>query len=219
MKRNKWKRAYDQKCEKLLGMTHQTAMAKLERMWLLDFARKAGFGNCYHCTFPIESEVDMSVEHIQPWGGNKAKGLCEDISKFWDIGNLRISHKRCNSVAGQAGTGKYKYTGVHDHIDNRRNPSYVTIRGMISVDGKNITLGGYSCPEKAAIAYDIALMAKFNGIGKLNFEQLRDNYQEELKSYNTNSNEFWKIGKGKPIKELVEKLYPLLWKNELKEQD
>ena len=209
-KRNKWKRAYDIKCAKLLGMPHQSAMAKLERMWLFELIKEKGLGDCYHCGFPVESDEDMSTEHINPWGGNTAKNICADVNKFWDIKNLRISHKRCNSSAACGGSGYYKYIGVHP-VNDRHTKQLAYSRASISVNSKDVTLGHYdkNKPQKAAIAYDIALMIKFKGIGKLNFPYMREEYEKELRNYNVNSPAFWVIRTG-PIKKIVEQLYPLL---------
>jgi 5-methylcytosine-specific restriction endonuclease McrA len=215
IKRNKWKRAYDDKCDALLGMDYKTATSKLERKMLLYFGKQLGFGCCYHCGFPIESEETMSLEHVKPWGGNKARNTNPCVESFWDESNVQLSHKRCNISAASGGTGYYKYIGVHP-VKNRYDKVTVEYaRASISVNSKDVMLGNYEPdkPEKAAIAYDIGLMAKFKGIGKLNFPNLRETYERELRNYNVDSPAFWVVRTG-PIKKIVEQIYPLIKKEE-----
>src|SRR5687767_8986852 len=117
--RNKWKRNYDIKLEKLLGMPHQTAFAKLDKIIIFEQAKELGRTKCYQCGFDIESAEDLSREHKEPYGGNEAREVSADPQLFWNYKNIAYSHKWCNSAAGNAGTGKYKYIGIHDFFDKR----------------------------------------------------------------------------------------------------
>lgn len=213
--RNKWKTSYDQKMEFLLGMSRQKAVCQLERQLLLHFGKKLGYGNCYHCEMPIQDSETLSVEHVNPWGGNNAKGLDPCVDNFWDMENLRLSHKRCNCSAANGGTGKFKYIGVHCIRDRRQTPPKEYARAMISIDSDNITLGCYPMdePEKAAIAYDLAMVAAFKGVGKLNFPELREDYTKTLNNYDVEDNSFWNIRKGPIKKILVDKFYNIIKKD------
>ena len=46
---------------------------------------------CYRCGWKIDSNEDMTIEHIKPWEGR------EDGEKlFWDLSNIAFSHRWCN---------------------------------------------------------------------------------------------------------------------------
>lgn len=209
MKRNKWKRQADEKLNQALGMKQQTARKRLERMIILHWGRKCGFGNCYQCNQPINSIEDMSIEHIKPWGGNEY-GLDADPELFWDLENIALSHKTCNTSCGRSGLGKLGYIGVNYVKDKRRYPEIEYARGAICVNGVAKTLGYFKEPEKAAISYDLALMFYRKGMGKLNFEELRDFYIEvgQTEAFNHRSKQFKNL-----VDDLYNKLIEIL-KNE-----
>lgn len=204
--RTKWQKQYDDKLDKALGMKAQTARSKLQRMLILHLCKKCNMDKCFQCGFPVETVDDMSIEHKKPWGGDSKLGSDPIPELFWDMENIAISHKWCNSCDGNSGCGKYNYIGIHDFIDNRRNYKYV--RAMINVDGKQMILGHFGCPEHAALAYDIAVIRYRKGVGKLNFDKLRFRYAEYIdKNFNKDDNLFYRGG---PIKEIVQHFHSMI---------
>jgi hypothetical protein len=209
MRRDKWKSAYDDKCAELLGMGYKMATSRLERKWLFHLLKQAGKIKCYHCPFDVESENDMSIEHMEIWGGNRAKGIEPCVEKFWDLDNLAVSHKRCNTSAANAGTGKYKYMGVNYVCDPRKKIPQPRGRASICIRGIPWTLGEYKDPKDAALAYDLAIMFFMNGIGKLNFEQNREVYVKFIVEKDIKHESFFRV-RNKQIKKAIFELKELL---------
>jgi hypothetical protein len=79
-----------------LGMSYNTAMARLDRRVLFMLVQKAGLDTCHRCGKKIERVEDLSLEHKQPW-------LDADPTLFWDLENIAFSHKGCNYAAGRRG--------------------------------------------------------------------------------------------------------------------
>lgn len=202
MNRNKWKSSYDAKCEVLLGISHKTAMSQLERKIIFHLAKKLELTKCYHCGFDIEDSNDLSIEHINPWGGNKKKGLNPNPNYFWDMDNIAFSHKTCNCSAASAGTGRLKYMGINYVFDKRKGNPKEKARASICVNGRPWTLGEYTDHKEGAIAYDLAVMYFRKGIGKVNFENLREDYQQYIEE-NIDNESFFRVREGK-IKPAVE---------------
>ncbi|MGC1491865.1 MAG: hypothetical protein WA798_10890, partial [Candidatus Acidiferrum sp.] len=65
---------------KQLGMHFSTASAKLKKSVLFSLVQETGRDICVVCDEVIESENDLSFEHIKPWESR-------DTSLFWDITN------------------------------------------------------------------------------------------------------------------------------------
>ncbi len=201
MNRSSWKIRGDKKQSDCLGMKQQTARARLERMFILHLAKKCGMDKCFQCGYDIESTEEMSIEHVKPWGGNEL-GQPPNRELFWDLDNLALSHKWCNTACGRSGLGRYEYVGVNYVFDKRSIKSKPKGRAAICVDGKAMTLGEYEKPDEAAIAYDLALMFFRKGRGKLNFEPLRNDYEQYLYKHRVYDRSFFQVRNGK-IKEAV----------------
>lgn len=71
-----------------LGVPHGTALVHLRRKIIYNLLPDQ---ICYRCKQPIESDEDLSIDHIEPWEDREnGKEL------FWDLDNIAFSHKRCN---------------------------------------------------------------------------------------------------------------------------
>jgi len=86
----RWKNRVKRQREQL-GMAVSTARARLINKILFSLVVKAGRNTCFECGELIESELDISIEHKQPWENR-------DTALFWDLENIAFSHRRCNKV-------------------------------------------------------------------------------------------------------------------------
>ena len=87
------KRKYSDRPKKeteVLGETAAKATRKLWKIFILDLARQAGRDKCFRCNLPIMDPEHLSLDHKQSWRYH-SKEL------FWDLDNLALSHKRCNT--------------------------------------------------------------------------------------------------------------------------
>jgi hypothetical protein len=83
---------YQESINKFLGMNKGTAMHRLKKMIMFEFAKRLGMDKCYRCNLLIEDVSEFSVEHKESW-------LWKDVKLFWDINNIAFSHLICNSGA------------------------------------------------------------------------------------------------------------------------
>lgn len=72
-----------------LGMPYGTAMHILRKRIMFTLVKRCGFDACYVCGVAIQSDVDLSIEHVKPWEGR-------DPALFWDLANIAFSHRSCN---------------------------------------------------------------------------------------------------------------------------
>lgn len=75
-----------------LGMDPGTARHHLVKSVLLHLATAASVSGCFRCGDIIEDSADVSIDHKVPWRGESTADL------FWDVGNIALSHKQCNTV-------------------------------------------------------------------------------------------------------------------------
>lgn len=170
----------DMMAEKALGMSMSKARARLQRVIILEMAKKLGYDICHKCNFKIEKVEDMCIDH------RVSHIELEKPELFWDMDNIKLAHDWCVYNSG----GKYadKYVGIHDYHDNRNgNRKYV--RAQITINSKSRSMGYFKTPEEAAIAYDLAIMVFRKGVGVLNFDSMRSEYLE----YVDNDDIFCKI--------------------------
>lgn len=82
----------EQEKTRQLGMSSSRAGAKLTRIVLFDIVRRSGLNICLRCGAPIETIAEFSLDHEKPW-------LHVSADLFWDVNNIKFSHRRCNSGA------------------------------------------------------------------------------------------------------------------------
>lgn len=81
-----------------LGMPIGTATNRLVKALLYSFAQRLRLTTCYRCGQIIERPQDMSIDHKVSWlDSNNPQVL------FFDVNNVALSHKTCNSEAGRRG--------------------------------------------------------------------------------------------------------------------
>jgi len=83
----------NQRKAETLGIPHGTAQNKLRKKIIFALiSEQLAAGNvCFVCKETIQSDDDMTIEHIKPWEGREnGKDL------FWDLDNIAFSHKWCN---------------------------------------------------------------------------------------------------------------------------
>jgi hypothetical protein len=74
-----------------LGESAGSAVHRLRKMLLFDFAKQLGKDVCYRCNKKIEKLDEFSVEHKVPWLDS------EDPKKlFFNLDNIAFSHLSCN---------------------------------------------------------------------------------------------------------------------------
>lgn len=78
----------------LLGMPIGTATNRLKKELMFVLAQRCGMDICFRCECKIETSFDLSVDHMDPW-----QSAAEPTARFFDVGNIAFSHKRCNSGA------------------------------------------------------------------------------------------------------------------------
>ncbi len=81
---------------KLLGMSHGTAVHQLRKMIMFQMIQELGKDTCYRCGEKIENIDDLSIEHKIAW--QSAKNPKET---FFDLGNIAFSHLHCNIGIGR----------------------------------------------------------------------------------------------------------------------
>jgi hypothetical protein len=79
------------KKNKVLGIPHGTAQARLRRNLIFHLARLAGLDICYRCDKLIETQDTISIDHKEDWLNSD-----NPVEKFFDISNIAFSHKKCN---------------------------------------------------------------------------------------------------------------------------
>lgn len=72
-----------------LGMPYGTAVHRLRKNILFNFAQRLKEDVCFKCDKKIEFVEELSIEHKQPWE-NKNSDL------FWNLNNIAFSHLKCN---------------------------------------------------------------------------------------------------------------------------
>lgn len=85
--------------DETLGMPHGTANHHLRKAILFNQLQKHNENICIRCGQIIESQNNLSIEHIKPWEGISAK-------LFWDLDNIAFSHLKCNLVERNS---RYEY--------------------------------------------------------------------------------------------------------------
>lgn len=73
-----------------LGINPSTASNRLVKDLLWNFIKTAGQDNCCKCGEPMTRET-FSIEHVVPWLDSD-----DPVGLYFDIGNIRYSHLRCN---------------------------------------------------------------------------------------------------------------------------
>jgi hypothetical protein len=84
-----------------LGVSPSAAMAKLVRMFLFQTLSRLNENVCFRCGKVIERLMELSIDHKEPW-------LHVDPKLFWDLSNVAVSHKACNSGARRSRPRLYK---------------------------------------------------------------------------------------------------------------
>jgi hypothetical protein len=85
-----------------LGMPIGTASNRLRKRIIFSLLRRLGETNCFRCGCPIETFVELSVEHKTPWLDTP-----DPVAVFFDIENIAFSHLTCN--VGEARKGNQRY--------------------------------------------------------------------------------------------------------------
>jgi hypothetical protein len=71
-----------------LGMNFSKASHLLKRRILFRFLERLGETKCYRCSEEMTYD-SFSVDHVKDW-------LDRDPLLFWDLDNIKFSHKKCN---------------------------------------------------------------------------------------------------------------------------
>ncbi len=124
-----------------------------DRDILFDLLKETNRNKCFICNFDIEKRQD----------------LCIDPER-------KFAHKTC--YAGYKGHKRRKgsrYIGIYRKSDSKR------YNGVVVNNYKAFRIGLFETQEEAAIARDIGVILTRNGVGKLNFEMLRNQYNEKVK--------------------------------------
>lgn len=87
-----------------LGMNFSTANNRLKKKILFWLVRKCGLDKCYRCGHLIESEEELSIEHMVDW-------LDNNPALFWDMNNIDFSHLKCNIDNSDRSKGHLKKHG------------------------------------------------------------------------------------------------------------
>lgn len=93
------------KCEQL-GMSHGTAVYRLNKQILFAFAQQLDQDICHRCGKKITSIREFSVDHKIPWLDSGAP-----VGLFFDSDNIAFSHLGCNIRNGRHADVK----GEHNH--------------------------------------------------------------------------------------------------------
>lgn len=72
-----------------------TASHRLRKAIMFSLIQRCGLDRCHRCGSIIETEDEMSIEHVVSWQ------LSDDpIKMFFDLENISFSHYLCNVSAG-----------------------------------------------------------------------------------------------------------------------
>ena len=116
----------------------------------------------------MQPEPDIFVDHIDHNGLNNTRANLRTCTKGQNGYNQRV-----NKLSS---TG---YKGVQRMSPSQRiRPTW---HARIVVDGQRVRLGSFQSPEDAARAYDIAALRHFGEFAFLNFPELRDEYERQLR--------------------------------------
>lgn len=95
-----------EKKSSFLGMNFGTAHRRLLKQLLFRSLRKSSEDVCFKCGEKIETETELSIEHIKPW-----ENISVDL--FWDLSNIVFSHLRCNRNHRNPGPLKQRPEGTN----------------------------------------------------------------------------------------------------------
>lgn len=74
-----------------LGQPADKAQAILRRRVMLALIQKAGLDCCARCGARLVDPDDIALDHVVPWRNSQ-----NPKKLFWDLDNVRFSHKHCN---------------------------------------------------------------------------------------------------------------------------
>lgn len=77
-----------------LGEHHSTAEHRLRKRFMFSLAVMLNLHICFRCKQEIDSADEASIDHKIPWLDNSNE-------MFWDLSNVALSHKVCNSRAAR----------------------------------------------------------------------------------------------------------------------
>lgn len=113
-----------------LGMPIGTASNRLRKLIMFDLLKKLYLNVCYQCGEDIQTEDELSIEHITPWLHSE-----NPTELFFDLHNISFSHLRCNIKAirphGEGSTtahgtrNRYMYHGCRCDECKEAQASYV----------------------------------------------------------------------------------------------
>lgn len=135
-----------------LGMPLGTARNRLVNSVIRRLAVLAGVATCHRCGEALESDEDISMDHVKDWF-QKENG----IALFFDPENVAFSHKKCNYLSRKS-QPKSGFRGV-SHTPTYKKP----YRAAIGRGKQRITLGQFDTPQEAAAAYDKAAQECYGG--------------------------------------------------------
>lgn len=83
------------KIEELLGEKLSTAQSKFNKLLIFELAKRCHMDTCFRCGEKITDIADFTIDRKESWI------LSDDPSKvFYDIGNIAVSHAKCNYEVG-----------------------------------------------------------------------------------------------------------------------
>ena len=98
-----------------LGMPHGTAIGRLKKSIIFNFANRLGLGNCFRCGKPIESTTVFSIDHKESW-----QAAADPIKSFFDLDNIAFAHLTCNIQASSKPTQKYPNARERERAREKR---------------------------------------------------------------------------------------------------
>jgi len=72
-----------------LGMSLGKARGRLVRDFIFHLAQKLGLDKCGRCGGQLTPE-NYSLDHVKDWFNT-------DVNLYWDVENLVLSHRKCNT--------------------------------------------------------------------------------------------------------------------------
>lgn len=135
---------------KQLGMSYGKACGRLRHMFMFDLLKRLRLTTCFRCQKPIKTYLDMSLDHKEHWLHS------DDPEKlFFDLDNIAISHRGCNSVCKRKSGRRSNASGYKGVVRNSNNSQPKPWRVQIWVaKNKKKFLGNFQSKEDAARAYD-----------------------------------------------------------------
>lgn len=133
--------------------------------------KASGKNICWRCGNPIEKHDEMTLDHVIPW---RDKPRDEAIRLLKDKNNIKFAHPQCNlndTVEGKSG-----YIGVIYHKNGIHKPW----QARFSAKNKKNSLKYWASKEQAAMKRDLYAFKYYNGCCRLNFEKLKNFYQENI---------------------------------------